>query len=432
MLKGIARLTSLVCAFSSAAVHAQDLLARAPVATLLRSEQSLAEWVTTHSAEVRASHQELLAAQALRREAALLPNPSLDLAVSNIALGATNPSNHPRDKTLIYGAGVSELIELGKRGPRIEAAQLRSDAARERFAVAVADRIAEARTALASLVYSQVRSEALESSREQAAAAAEVARGRYKFNTLSGVDFDRVQNEFIKIEIEARDAQAEFEAAQAECTALLRADCDATAATADLIDNTAWVPSSAAEATLYKRADMRALKLEGRAAAQDAATAAAKVIPDLTVRLGYTRDMFVVSGDLAHSLAASISAPLPFFDRGQHAESEARARVALYAELADASLVRARGEIAGLHIRHRAIIASLARLENEALPRANEILAAEEHGLNQGDLDITDLILSRREAIALKMRALDLHFQLFTIRNDMRRALGLDERVTVR
>jgi outer membrane protein TolC len=60
------------------------------------------------------------------------------------------------------------------------------------------------------------------------------------------------------------------------------------------------------------------------------------------------------------------------------------------------------------------------------------VLAAEEQGLREGQLDITDLLLVRREAIALRLQALELRFELFTIRNDLRHALGLDEALAQR
>jgi outer membrane protein TolC len=71
-------------------------------------------------------------------------------------------------------------------------------------------------------------------------------------------------------------------------------------------------------------------------------------------------------------------------------------------------------------------------LEGDTLPRANGVLEAEERGLIEGQLDITDLLLARREAIALRLQALDLHFELFSIRNDLRQALGLDEALAQR
>jgi outer membrane protein TolC len=60
------------------------------------------------------------------------------------------------------------------------------------------------------------------------------------------------------------------------------------------------------------------------------------------------------------------------------------------------------------------------------------VLEAEERGLREGQLDITDLLLVRREAIALRLQTLELHFELFTLRNQLRQALGLDEALAQR
>jgi cobalt-zinc-cadmium efflux system outer membrane protein len=168
------------------------------------------------------------------------------------------------------------------------------------------------------------------------------------------------------------------------------------------------------------------------AARRDADLASARAIPDLTFRLGYTHDAFTISGDIGNSLALSVSAPLPVFDRGQHGKTEALAHADQFERTARGTFNHARGEVIGLFTRKRAIEGALSMLETDALPRANGVLAAQERGLREGQLDITDLLLARREAISLRLQTLDLHFELFTIRNDIRQALGLDETLAQR
>ena len=404
----------------------------AEAARLLQDDRALARWVIEHSPETAAARAELAGARAATRGSRLFPNPVVDLSVSNFALGDTNPRGLSRDKTLLYGAGVSELVELGKRGPRIAGAQLRERAAVHRFTASVAERVAQARQALAQLVYARTRAGQLDASLLEARAAAQVAKGRLDHQALSGVDYDRLVIDLSTIETEAAHAHADAEAAQAQCTATLLAPCAIQATDVSALDPAAGVPANWQPQQLGERADIRALTLEGSAAARDAELASARAIPDLTFRLGYAHDVFTVSGSLSNSLSLSVSGPIPLSDRGQHARAEAQARASQYVQLARGSLVRAQGDVTALYTRKQALEGALARLEQDALPRANGVLEAEERGLREGQLDITDLLLVRREAIALRLQTLDLHFELFTVRNELRQALGLDEALAQR
>jgi outer membrane protein TolC len=153
-------------------------------------------------------------------------------------------------------------------------------------------------------------------------------------------------------------------------------------------------------------------------------------VPDLTFRLGYTHDSFTISGALANSLSLSVSAPLPMFDRGQYAKNEALANAAQARAQAHAQWVRAQGDLAGLYARKRAVEGALHKLEHDSLPRANGVLEAEERGLKEGQLDLNDLLLARRAAIAVRLQTLELHFELFQVRNALRQVMGLDQALT--
>jgi cobalt-zinc-cadmium efflux system outer membrane protein len=352
--------------------------------------------------------------------------------VSNVALGETNPPNLARGKTLLYAVGLSEMVELGKRGPRIDAARLHQHAAEERLTDTVAERVATARAALAQLVYARSRAEELDASLTQARAAADVAKGRLDHQALSGVDYDRLLIDLATIETESAHAHADSEAAKAQCEATLLAPCDDSEASVTLLEPAASVPEQWQPSQLQRRADIRALQFESSAARREADLAGARAIPDLTFRVGYSHDSFTVSGSLSNSLALSISAPIPIFDHGQHDKSAALARAAQYAQLVRSSLAHAGGDVTGLYTRKRAVEGALQRLQQDAVPRANGVLEAEERGLREGQLDITDLLLVRREAIALRLQTLDLRFELFTLRNQLRQALGLDEALAQR
>jgi cobalt-zinc-cadmium efflux system outer membrane protein len=390
--------------------------------TLLRDDRALATWMV-RSYEVSAAKDELTAARAEYRDSQLLPNPNVDLGVSNLALGPSNPQDLPLSKMLIYNVGVSELVELGKRGPRGDAAAMRAYAAERGVASALGERVAEARLALGRLLYAKARASELDQSLTQARAAAAVAKGRLDHQALSGVDYDRLLIDLGGVESDTVRAHADVDAAQVACDTILRARC-----IADNVDVSALQRSDdAAHApALEQRADIAQLGYQAAAAQRDATLAGRKAIPDLTFRLGYTRDTFTVSGDQAHTLGLTVSAPIPVFDQGQHAKSAALARAAGFNDQRAGALADAKSAVATLQTRKQAIASALEKLEKESLPRVDAVLRAEEHGLTEGQLDITDLVLARRDAIALRLQVLDLQFEQFSTNNELRQALGLD------
>ncbi len=382
--------------------------------------------MSAHSNDVAAARAQVRAAHAEARGARLLPNPVGDFTVANLALGRTNPAGLGLDRTLIYGAGLSETVELAKRGPRASAADLRARAAARRVWVTLADRIADARQALGHVVYCAAREQVLGESLRAATAATDVAKGRLAHQALSGVDYDRLLIDLSGLQSDLARAQAETRSAFEVCNATLLSACDASDASVADLDAAVTLPESPALPALEQRADLEALRLERDAASHDAILAERRAIPDLTFRLGYTHDTFTISGDNLNTLSLSVALPIPVFDHGQHEAARALARADELEQTSTATLVMARGEVNSLFTRKRALEAALAAIENDMLPRANGVLAAQEQGLAEGQLDITDLLLARRQAIALRTQALDLRFELFNLKNDLRHALGLD------
>lgn len=399
----------------------------APAAALLRNPQALGGWLMRRSHEVAAAKALLDQARAGSHASRLLPNPVVDFTVSNYPLGTSTPPGLGLNRTLIYSAGVSELVELGKRGPRAEAADLRADAAAKRVDVALADRIADARAALAGAIYTGARRQTLDESLTAAQASADVAKGRLEHQALAGVDYDRLLLDLASLEVDAARARADADAASSACASVLLAPCDLSGASLNELDGAVPVPSALPADLLERRSDVAALRLEGQAAQRDATLASRRAIPDVTLRLGYVHDDFTVSGDNANTLGLTLTFPIPASDRGQHDQAAALARARELEQNAQGIVASARGDLAGLAARRASLEGTLRSLERDVVPRATTVLAASEKGLREGQLDMTDLLLARRQAIAVRLQVLDIRFELFTVKNAIRRALGLDE-----
>ena len=400
--------------------------AQAPAA-MVNDDHQLTRWVSSHSAELDVSRSELRAQRAAESGSRLLLNPSLDIGVANIALGQTNPLGYPRGRTLQYNVGISQTVELAKRGPRIKAAELQVSAAEAHLQGTLAERVGLARGALAELIFSRLRADQLEASLQEARVAGSIAEGRLAHNDLSGVDYDRMLIDLATLEADRAHAEADAGAAEAQCAVALQAPCSAQGADIAMLDSAAPIPAAAPDFDLRQRADMRALASEAGAASEIAQLAAARAVPDLTFRLGYTHDEFTISGALSSSLSLSLTAPLPVFDRGHYAQLQALADAARSRAQARALWVRASAERRGLYARKAVVEGALHKLEQDSLPRANGVLEAEERGLKEGQLDLNDLLLARRAAIAIRIQTLELHFELFQVRNALRQVMGLDQ-----
>ncbi len=402
--------------------------AASPVATagrLLRDPASLASWMALRSSDVAATRSQAVQAQAEARGARLLPNPILDGVLSNLPAGQTNPPGLALDQTSIFGVGLSETFEIGKRGPRAQSADLRARAAVGRVSASLGNRVADARLALGRALYADARQQVLEASLAAARASSEVAKGRLHYQAIAGVDYDRLLLDLAALEADAVRGRAEIEATRSSCAALLRAPCDIAGATVDDLD--AALPVKYDLADVQHRADVVSLTLEREAAASDATLAARRAIPDVTARIGYTHDTFLVSGDIANTLSLSMAIPVPLFDRGQHDRAKALAHAAELEQRARGTIQSASGEVAALSSRRRALDQVIATLTDQSIPRARAVLAAEEKGLAEGQVDTTDLLLARRQAIGLELQVLDLRFELFATKNELRRGLGFDE-----
>jgi outer membrane protein, heavy metal efflux system len=414
----------LAVAQSSPAASAVE---HASARELLQDPHRLAAWLGTHSAQLAAARARVAQATADFGTSRLLPNPVLDGTFSNLSITKTNPPGLPLDQTAIYGVGISETVELGKRGPRSGAAALRAESARLGLEATWAERVATAREALGLAVHLGVRLAILGESLSAAEHAAGLERTRFEQKALSGMDYDRLLLDLAALRSDFARNQAEYDSALAACAAVMGAECSVAGATEE--DLAAAVPLTAEagdSARLGQRPDVRALEVEGKAAEKDAQLARARAIPDLTFRLGYTHDRFTVSGDNRNTLGLSVALPLPLFDRGQYEAQKGRSHALELAQSRTATLAEARADLATLLNRKAALEKNLDILERDTLPRSRSVLDSAERAFTIGGASLTDLLLSRRTHIALELTRLDQRFELFSLRSDLYRLLTLD------
>jgi cobalt-zinc-cadmium efflux system outer membrane protein len=289
--------------------------------------------------------------------------------------------------------------------------------------------MAAARSAMANALHLSLRTDTLEESLHNSERATELERIRYEQKALSGVEYDRLLLDLQSLEADVARSRAEYEAALADCSALLGGRCDlADAREEDLVTALPLAPTALSEARFAERPDVQGLILESQAARKEAELARRRAIPDVTLRVGYSRDNTAGFHEAVDGLSVGVTLPLPIADHGHYENARALARALELEHERTALLVNARSDLYGLLRRRQALEHTLSVLEREALPRAKSVLDSTQQAFDHGGISLTDLLLARRTYVNLRLTLLEQRFELFSVRNDLYRVLGLDAR----
>jgi outer membrane protein, heavy metal efflux system len=401
-------------------------------AAMLSDPPQLAAWLRTHDATVAAADAHVEAATAARAQAGVLPNPQLQLAVGGFLVGAGNGGNMQSDSvgnTTNLSAGITELIELGKRGPRQQAASLRIEVAGEDRVGVLGARIGEAMAAIGKVAYLSARHDTLAVNLDAQRKILALEKIRLDHQDLSGDDYARLELETERLELDVARAEAGLRQAAISCAAALRAPCLPDGLGQDALEHGAPAPDDAGDvdAAVAARATFAASRDQQAALRADAALARRRSIPDPTVGVVFTHDNLTAAGNEPNTVLFSLAIPLPVSDRGNHdaAASEAEARALAAEETANRR--EARGAIDALVEQKHALEAEITRLSTESIPRSEKILADTHKAFDLGQDSLADLILAERAHRELILELLDARYDLFTARSGLRQALGLDD-----
>jgi cobalt-zinc-cadmium efflux system outer membrane protein len=398
-----------------------------PLEALLADSDRLAAWVSSRHPDVLAARARVAQTEAAVGQSRVIPNPNLQAGVGGLTVGTRNPPTIAYGDTINWSVGLSETIELGKRGPRARAAELRRDASRAGAHALLAEHLSDAREAMAKVVYLAERQHLFDERLRSARNVAELERVRLQHGDISGIDQDRLELDVTIVVRAAADNMADLEAARAECAALLVGVCEVGGATMSSVDEAARVQQSypRLEAIVRGRPDVQEARLTSSAAKMDAVLYRRQAIPDPTVGVQYTRDYFTYAGNQPNTIGATVSIPLPVFDHGQHLSRQAESVAAEYTYTARAIENRALVEARSLLARRDVLSQKLLTLTTNAIPRADAVLKSSDEAYHRGQLSLTDLLLVRREHASLLLDALDTRWDLFTVRNTLYRTLNL-------
>ncbi|MEP6859718.1 MAG: TolC family protein [Deltaproteobacteria bacterium] len=418
--------------------HADD--AAAPVKGLLADPAQLATWLRDRDPIVESNHAKVEAAHELGEQARVLPNPQLSFTAGGFVLGNTNGSdgspgsqNPPLSlgQTTNYEIGVGQLIELGKRGPRRHAADTRMREAGEAAVGALGDRLNDATTALGKLTYAASKRDVAAANLDAAKKLRDNEKIRVDHQDLSPLEFARIELDTEELELQLGRAEAELSGAIATCSSILYAKCVPEGLDPQALDAGAPLPAALPETTtaVEHRPARVAQKLEAEALGADAALANARKIPDPTVGIAYLLDNLTSAGNQHQQLVFSVAIPLPLFDRGNHDAAAARANARAIEAEDEAAVKEAHGVVDALLAQHATLETTLARLETDQVPKSTQIIVQTRKAFDLGQARLADLLLVERAQRDLLLEVLDTRFDLFTVRAQLRQALGLDDEV---
>ncbi len=400
------------------------------VAKLLRDAAALRAVVVEKSPLVAAADARIAQAQAdVGAAHVLLPNPAVDMTAGGLVIGDTNPAKPhlTYGDTALFDVGLSQTIEIGKRGPRIAAAGSRLESAKALAQSTTQDAVGDAREALGRVAYYAARSAILEEGAASAKKGATIEKAKLDQGGTSGADFDRLTLEVIALEAEAARGKTELASALATCQSLLHAPCDEAGAGEDDLDASADVPAApVAGDKVEARPDILAVRKEAEASRSEVDLAHAKAIPDPTIRVGFTRDQLAIAGNQSNVVSLTVTIPLPIFDHGQHDAAKATARAVELDQTAAAMTAGATSDVASLRARTTYLAKAVTTMKKDALPKAESVVGVTEKAFAEGQVGLTDLLLARRAYLGLRLSQVDLSYEHFTARSALRRTLGID------
>ena len=403
----------------------------APIATLLADPQALVAWLTRMNPDVRAASARVAQANDQVGASRAWQNPTLGLGLNNITVGRFNQPapGVSRADTLSYSVGLAQTFELGKRGPRSDAAKLHRDASAEEYRGTLLGLLTDAREAMTRVAYLAARQQILDDSLQSAQSMAGLTKIRMDRGDVSGVDHARLMLDSDRVGRDVSDNRSDLQDALAVCEALLFAPCQADGATLVAAERSAGgqFPADDLNGAIAARPDLRALSFEQRASLAEATLHRRSSIPDPTLGVTYTRDYYEAAGNQPYTIGVAASIPLPFFDHGQYRARAAEHRAEELSAILQSAQRHAASDARSLLIRRGLLQSKLENIQNTALPRSNEVVGSTTTAYERGQISLTDLLIARREHAALELEEADTRFALFSVENELRRALGIDQ-----
>ncbi|HEY5957999.1 MAG TPA: TolC family protein [Polyangiaceae bacterium] len=364
--------------------------------------------------DLRSAQREETERDFARQQARVLPNPTVDFTWGTIPIGRTNPghlgsrwSNVPN-----YRFGVAYTFPIGKRGPIQMSRDADYESAKAHRCAVGRELALELASVLGAMAAVELRMAALGQLVDAASEQERTVAAREKMQLASGLEVDRASIERGRLHQQLQAAQSDLAEQKAACAIMVGRPCQSFP---NEVESRQFLESwsapdprtRAASMRLEQRPDLLALADAERAALHQQTYYRRQAIPDPTVRLGYIRDQFEVSGAQPSSLELSVSMPVPLFDHGQVGARAAGLTAEGYAAERRARTQVTEAVLPALIDRWSAQQHRRQQLLDELIPKAKSALHSVERAYETRLLSISDVIQARRTLLDLLLDEVD-------------------------
>ncbi|SEQ25709.1 outer membrane protein, cobalt-zinc-cadmium efflux system [Solimonas aquatica] len=362
-----------------------------------------------HNADLLGARAQLAAAQAGERIAAQRPNPLLNTGITQWDPRARNRGEGLYQQPAYSSVQLQQLIERGgKRQAREQAAQAGSEAAQADLADAQRRLQAQVRDGYYDLKLALARAGTLQDIAALQAQTLAVADHRLKVGDLAQADRARIAVETYRAQGEARQAQADAQAARLAYGALL--GCPLTQ---DLQATDDWPQQAPSLPRDGARADEIADQQRLRAAEAQLKLAQAQATRDVTLGLEWEHD----PREAPNMAGISVSVPLFVYHHYQGEIAQARAQLDSARATAAQTALQADVERDSAELLLDAAAQRRQSALAQVLPQAQAAAEAVEYAYAKGAAPLTDLLDARRALRSARLDAL-------SAQNDFAKALA--------
>ncbi|HYM20481.1 MAG TPA: TolC family protein [Candidatus Kapabacteria bacterium] len=380
--------------------------AQTPAAEQLTISQATSEAVE-HNAALRALSFESAAAHGDVTTAGLRPNPSLTVN------GDLLPSEGLTPKDKEYGASLAFPFELGgKRQARITAAQSQLDVTNLRYHDAVRQTLYAVKSGYIDLAGAFVKQSVSHESLKLLDSLVMLDRVRVQGQDIAAVDLARSEVERDKFSLDVLAAEQTYRAASAAMLGLLgrknytrdhllQPDTATILRAASLVDQELPSPDSLSAIAAESRTDILVLRKSEEAATAQVELAKSLAAIDLTVSLDAIRQQEVTFW------GASLTLPLPIFDRHQGDIQKAEALSSEAALQTEAALVQLHSDLTTALTDAETKRESLKRLVTNILSKSQSVRQSVEYAYRRGGTSLVDFLDAARTENELRALYVD-------------------------
>lgn len=368
--------------------------------------------------ELQAVKERIDAAGGRYQQAGLWPNPQLNFSEEGLPLGADDIRFFSDQEFIVWG---TQRLELGgKRHHRKEVAQTGIEITRadlEDYTRLGKARVQEAylRAAFSQKIVSFAQQQLDSYYRLR-----ETHQQRFEAGDVSGLSQMRIDLEELRFLSSLNQAKTDFNTAWSKLAALIAWPEPGPASlrwqqTEETLTLSLEQLKELAEQT---RPDLASLSLREKQAQQQVDLEKAQRVPDLTLGGGYKSDFGV------NSFYASVTLPLPLFDRNQGSIHQAAAELRRAQNQLLWKKIMIRSEVERSYQNYQEQQSIVTRLKRDLLQRTDTVLEATRASYEEGESILTDYLDALRVRLDASLSFYEILFQLERSRIQLEQAVG--------